>query len=54
MRKISNYNTAPIQLVNIRYKPAYNSFNSYSSVPNRRVGPNNPVDWIFLGKLINV
>ena len=26
----------------------------YSSVPNRRVGPNNPVGWIFHGKLINV
>ena len=27
---------------------------AYSSVPNRRVGPINPVGWIFHGKLINV
>ena len=29
-------------------------FTGYSSVPNRRVGPINPVGWIFHGKLINV
>ena len=31
---------------------SYHSY--YSSVPNRRVGWNNPVGWIFHAKLINV
>ena len=30
------------------------NISDYSSVPNRRVGPNNPVGWIFHGKLVNV
>ena len=37
----------------VNYKQL-NLLSSYSSVPNRRVGPNNCVGWIFFSKLISL